>query len=166
MQLNGFPIERKKLTELTKAPYNPRKITPEQASSLQRSLTEFGTVEPIIWNKQTGHIVGGHQRLDALQALGETETDVLIVDMLEEREKMLNLALNKISGEWDVRSLIDLFNELGDIDIDLSLTGFSTEEIASYIDPPNFAPATEDEQSRLTEKKKVKCPDCGCEFTP
>lgn len=131
--LNGFPVERKKLSQLTKAPYNPRKISDEQAKALQRSLEAFGVVEPIIWNKQTGHIVGGHQRLDALLALGEKETDVIVLDLPEEKEQVLNLALNKISGEWDTRQLIELFNQLGDIDIDLSLTGFSEEEIKSYI---------------------------------
>lgn len=131
MQLNGFPIERKKLAELTKAPYNPRKITPEQAKALQRSLTEFGTVEPIIWNKQTGHIVGGHQRLDALQALGETETDVLIVDMPEEREQALNIALNKISGDWDNGMLSDVLLSMHE---ELrELTGFSEDEIAALL---------------------------------
>lgn len=131
MQLNGFPIQRKKLTELTKAPYNPRKITPEQAKALQRSLTEFGTVEPIIWNKQTGHIVGGHQRLDALQSLGETETDVLIVDMPEEREQALNIALNKISGDWDNGMLSDVLLSLHE---ELrELTGFSEDEIAALL---------------------------------
>lgn len=131
MQLNGFPIERKKLSELTKAPYNPRKITPEQAKALQRSLTEFGTVEPIIWNKQTGHIVGGHQRLDALQSLGETETDVLIVDMPEEREQALNIALNKISGDWDNGMLSDVLLSLHE---ELrELTGFSEDEIAALL---------------------------------
>lgn len=134
MQLNGFPIERKKLSELIKAPYNPRRISPEQAASLQRSLTEFGTVEPIILNKQTGHIVGGHQRLDALQSLGETETDVLIVDMSEEREQALNIALNKISGDWDNGMLSDVLLSMheelrgltgfDDLEINQLLTGF------------------------------------------
>jgi len=146
MQLNGFPIERKKLTELTKAPYNPRKITPEQATSLQRSLTEFGTVEPIIWNKQTGHIVGGHQRLDALQALGETDTDVLIVDMPEEREQALNIALNKISGDWDNGMLSDVLLSMHE---ELrQLTGFSEDEIAALL--PNES--SEENRASLQDK--------------
>lgn len=135
MQINGFPVERKKLEELTKAPYNPRKISPEMASALKRSLQEFGNVEPIIWNKQTGHIVGGHQRFDALLSIGETETDVVIVDMPEEREQALNIALNKISGDWDNGMLSDVFLSLHE---ELrELTGFSDDEIAALLPKEN-----------------------------
>ena len=73
--LNGFPVKRMKLSELTKAPWNPRKISDEQKTALKRSISEFGTVEPIVFNQTTGNIVGGHQRLDTLLALGESETD-------------------------------------------------------------------------------------------
>lgn len=131
MQINGFPVERKKLEELTKAPYNPRKISPEMVIALKRSLQEFGNVEPIIWNKQTGHIVGGHQRLDALLSIGETETDVVIVDMPEEREQALNIALNKISGDWNFGALSDILLSLHD---DMrELTGFTEDEIAALL---------------------------------
>lgn len=131
--VNGFPVKRVKLSELSKAPYNPRKITPEQANALRRSLNEFGNVEPIVWNKQTGHIVGGHQRIDALKALGETETDILVVDMPEEREKALNIALNKISGEWDNDLLANVLQELLDGGADLTLTGFDENELGALL---------------------------------
>ena len=51
-------IEKKKLSELTPAPYNPRKISKKELERLKRSLDEFGYVEPVIWNKQTGYVVG------------------------------------------------------------------------------------------------------------
>lgn len=137
--LNGFPVKKMKLSELVKAPWNPRKISPDQVSALQRSLKEFGTVEPVVWNKQTGHIVGGHQRVDALLACGEQETDVVIVDMPEEREQALNIALNRISGDWDNAMLSDVLLSMHD---DLrELTGFSQDEIVALL--PNQEGLTE-----------------------
>lgn len=137
MEINGFPIKRVNVSELQKAPYNPRKISEEQRKALQRSLKEFGTVEPIIVNKQTGNIVGGHQRLDALLALGEQETDVLIVDMPEEREQALNIALNRISGEWDNALLSDVLLSLHD---DMrEIAGFTQEEIAALLPKENMS---------------------------
>ena len=68
-------IETKKIEELTPAPYNPRKISNKELERLKRSLDEFGVVEPVIWNKRTGYVVGGHQRLKAMKELGIEETD-------------------------------------------------------------------------------------------
>ena len=128
-EVNGLAIERRKLSELVKAEWNPRKITTEQQAALQRSLAEFGTVEPIIINRATGNVVGGHQRLDALLALGETETDVLVGDWSAEKEKALNVALNKIHGDWDEVKLADVLTELQSAELEIALTGFSEEEI-------------------------------------
>lgn len=166
-QINGFPIERKKLTDLKPADWNPRQISDEQANALRRSLAEFGVVEPIVWNATTQHVIGGHQRLDALLALSETETDVVVVELSEEREKLLNVALNKIHGEWEDSKLRDLLNELVNGDEDVTLSGFSEEEIKQLLAlPPNFLPVSEDEQPRLDEKSKIECPECGHKFAP
>jgi hypothetical protein len=132
-EVNGLSIERRKLSELVKAEWNPRRITTEQQVALQRSLKEFGTVEPIVVNKHTGNVVGGHQRLDALLAIGETETDVLVGEWDEAQEKVLNIALNKISGEWEYQKLTSLFEEIEQAGIDLNLTGFSELEIAQAL---------------------------------
>ena len=108
-------IDRKKIEELNAAPYNPRKdLTPndEEYEKLRRSLQEFGYVEPIIWNERTGNVVGGHQRLKVLRQLGETELDCVIVNLSLEHEKALNVALNKISGDWDNEKLSALLEEL------------------------------------------------------
>ena len=94
-------IQKKKLTELIPAPYNPRQSTAKQETQLKRSLEKFGVVEPIIWNKQTGFIVGGHFRVRELQKLGYKEIDCVIVDLNEEDEKELNIRLNANTGEWD-----------------------------------------------------------------
>lgn len=91
-----------KLKDLAPAPYNPRRISPKALKGLQASLNEFGVVQPIVWNKRSKRIVGGHQRVRALQASGETEVSVVVVDLDERKEKTLNVALNnpQIEGEF------------------------------------------------------------------
>jgi ParB-like chromosome segregation protein Spo0J len=95
-------IETKSLAELTPAPYNPRQISPEALAGLRGSVERFGLVEPVVWNRRTGSVVGGHQRLKVLQAMGESSTQVIVVDLPEAEEKALNVALNSpsISGEF------------------------------------------------------------------
>ena len=100
---------KKKLTDLIPATYNPRKdLKPgdPEYEKLKRSLDEFGYVEPIIWNKRTGNVVGGHQRLKVLKADGIKEVDCVVIDFDEEKEKALNVALNKISGDWDNKKCV------------------------------------------------------------
>ena len=125
-------IEKKKVTELLPAEYNPRKdLKPGDAEyeKLKKSLEEFGYVEPVIWNKTTGKVVGGHQRLKVLIEMGITEIDCVVVEMDEEKEKALNIALNKISGDWDKEKLALLIADLQGADFDVSLTGFEPAEI-------------------------------------
>ena len=86
-------------------------------------------MEPIVWNKQTGNIVGGHQRLKILQDQGHTEIECVVVDLDETEEKALNVALNKVSGEWDLPKLADLISELDNGIFDITLTGFDAAEI-------------------------------------
>ena len=91
-------------------------------------MEAFGLVEPIIWNRRTGHIVGGHQRYAILCAQGVEETVVSVVDLPEREEKALNLALNKISGQWDDSKLEELLSELAQQG-ELVLTGFDESEL-------------------------------------
>ncbi|MCP9184847.1 site-specific DNA-methyltransferase [Acinetobacter baumannii] len=124
------------ISELKPADYNPRKdLQPgdPEYEKLKRSLTEFGYVEPVIWNSTTGNIVGGHQRLKVLEDLGHTDVDVIVVELDETREKALNIALNKISGEWDQDKLSLLIADLDASDFDAELTGFDDAEIAQLI---------------------------------
>ncbi len=95
-------IETKSLRELAPAPYNPRQISPEALAGLRGSVERFGLVEPIVFNRRTGRVVGGHQRLKVLEAMGETQTQVVVVDLPEAEEKALNVALNSpsIAGEF------------------------------------------------------------------
>ncbi|MGV9183994.1 DNA methyltransferase [Arcanobacterium canis] len=124
------------ISELTPADYNPRKdLQPGDAEyeKLKRSLTEFGYVEPVIWNSTTGHIVVGHQRLKVLKDLGHEHVDVIVVELDSTREKALNIAMNKISGEWDNDKLALLIADLDASDFDAELTGFDEAEIAQLI---------------------------------
>ena len=127
-------IETLKVGQLIPADYNPRKdLKPGDAEyeKLKRSIEQFGYVEPVIWNRVTGRVVGGHQRLKVLQDMGITEVECVVVDFDEEREKALNIALNKISGEWDKDKLSLLIADLQGADFDVTLTGFEPAEIDS-----------------------------------
>ena len=129
---SGMLIEKKNTADLLPADYNPRKdLKPGDAEyeKLKRSIEQFGYVEPVIWNKTTGRVVGGHQRLKVLMDMGMTEVDCVVVEMDEDKEKALNIALNKISGNWDKDKLALLIADLQGADFDVSLTGFEPAEI-------------------------------------
>jgi DNA modification methylase len=125
-------IEKKNTAVLLPADYNPRKdLKPgdPEYDKLKRSIEQFGYVEPVIWNKVTGRVVGGHQRLKVLIDMGITEVECVVVEMDAEKEKALNIALNKISGEWDKEKLALLIADLQGADFDVSLTGFDPAEL-------------------------------------
>lgn len=124
-------IERKRIADLNRAAYNPRiDLIPgdPEYENLRRSINTYGLLIPVIWNKQTNNVVGGHQRLTVLENEGETEVDVSVVDLDPMQERQLNVALNKIEGGWDEEKLAALLSELGD---DATLTGFNQQEIDS-----------------------------------
>ena len=125
--------ERRSVDELNPAEYNPRKrLQPgdEEYERLKTSIETFGYVDPIIINAD-GTVIGGHQRLFVLRDLGYSEADVAVVDLSKADEKALNIALNKISGEWDEEKLAAIFADLGADGYDLSLTGYTDDEIAN-----------------------------------
>ena len=124
-----------KTTELAGmgAPYNPRKISGHDLESLRRSLKFFGTVEPIVVNRRSGNIVGGHQRVKAAAAEGIEELPVVYVDLDEPSEKQLNLALNRVSGEFDLEKLAAVLGDLESAGADLGLTGFTDAEIEELV---------------------------------
>ena len=125
-------IEKLKTEQLIPADYNPRKdLKPgdSEYDKLKRSIEQFGYVEPVIWNKTTGKVVGGHQRLKVLLDMGITEVECVVIEMNEEKEKALNIALNKISGDWDKDKLMLLIADLQGADFDVSLTGFEPAEL-------------------------------------
>ena len=125
-------IEKKNTSDLLPAEYNPRKdLKPGDAEyeKLKCSLEQFGYVEPVIWNKTTSRVVGGHQRLKVLIDMGISEVECVVVEMDEDKEKALNIALNKISGDWNKDKLALLISDLQGADFDVSLTGFDPAEL-------------------------------------
>lgn len=122
-------FEVKHIADMNRAAYNPRvDLQPEdeEYQAIERSLKRHGLVQPIVWNRRTNTVVSGHQRLTVLEAQGETEVTVSVVDLDDIQEKELNVALNKITGEWDDDKLSVILNELGEEATD---TGFTLPEI-------------------------------------
>ena len=126
-------IETLRLTDLNPASYNPRKeLKPGDAEfeKLKRSITEFGYVELIVVNERTGNtVISGHQRLSVMKTLGIEDAECIIVDLPPEKEKALNIAMNRISGEWDEKKLALVISDLEAADFDVSLTGFDAAEL-------------------------------------
>lgn len=121
------------INELISPEYNPRQITDEEMEKLKNSINEFGYIAPIIVNKHNNHIIGGNQRYEALKSLGYTDVDVVFVDEPDlNREQAINIALNKISGEWDFIKLADILDDLELNDFDISLTGFDDLELENF----------------------------------
>ncbi len=123
------------LKDLKSAPYNPRRVlaaTSPAYRKLKASLTEFGLVEPLVWNETTGHVVGGHARLRILKELGYSEVPVSVVRLTEAREKALNVVLNnqEAQGRFDPARLVDLLEELEHLP-EFELTGFDSRTLAA-----------------------------------
>ena len=138
-------IQKISINKINPAPYNPRKdLKPGdiEYEKIKKSINEFDLVEPLVWNKQTGNLVAGYQRLKILKDQGITEIEVSIVDLSEPREKALNIALNKVDGAWDYPKLKDLLQEIDIGPYDVSFTGFDAQEIeklATKFDTDEFS---------------------------
>lgn len=115
------------------SPYNPRKIAPHDLAALRRSLRTFGAVEPVVVNRRSGRLVGGHQRVTAAMAEGIETLPVVYVDLDDAGEKQLNLALNRIRGDWDPERLEALLSDLRGGGAELELTGFSEGELLKIL---------------------------------
>jgi len=129
-------IQTVDIGKLNPAEYNPRKdLQPgdTEYERLKASLDRWDLVEPLVWNSRTGHLVGGHQRLKILRERGDTEVEVSVVDLDEQDERALNLALNRIQGDWDRDLLAGLIAQLEADGFDLSLTGFEDDEITDLL---------------------------------
>lgn len=125
MQIKKAPVK-----DLVSPEWNPRQITTEELEKLKTSLEEFGYIEPIIVNDVNNHVVGGNQRLRALIALGYDEVDCVYVHIEDiNKEKACNVALNKISGDWDEDKLRVVLEDIELSPIDIKLTGFDELEL-------------------------------------
>lgn len=161
-------LKKVAINELKKAEYNPRvELTKddEEYKKIKASIQEFGYVDPLIINSDYT-IIGGHQRYTVLKELDYKEIDCIVIDVDKTKEKALNIALNKISGEWDVEKLKVVLEELQNKDFDTLLTGFDTSEIEDMltstldINDEDFLQGTE----IVKDKKKNVCPECGFEW--
>ena len=115
--------------EKAAADYNPRHMNEREREQLERSMKTFGAVVPPILNIRTGRLVSGHQRVQAAKALGQTEIETVEVDLSEAQEKLLNIALNKISGKFVPEEVLSLLDEIGSAGDDPTTTGFDKLEM-------------------------------------
>jgi len=149
-------IKELSLKELKPAAYNPRKKLKKgdkEYEKIKQSLLKFGYVDPIIVNKDMT-VIGGHQRLTVLKDLDYETAKCVIVDLPKEDEKALNIALNKITGQWDDALLADLLLDLQESDFNLDLTGFEPPEIDDILSNVHDKELSEDEFDVEEELKK------------
>lgn len=130
-------IKEIKIDDIHGASYNPRDISNQELTKLKNNIGEFGIVDPIIVNLRNNRIVGGHQRYKALQAQGVTDLYMLMIGNIgwvfndldldipdEDSEKILNLSLNNISGEWNESQLSKVLQDLKSRQVNYKLSGF------------------------------------------
>jgi DNA modification methylase len=129
IQIEHVPIE-----QLKPDPANPRRISDQELETLTRSIREFGLIDPIIARKEDHTVIGGHQRLLAARRLGYKTVPVVFADLSLEQARLLNIALNKISGSFDQELLARLLSELNEVpELDLTLSGFEDNELKDLL---------------------------------
>lgn len=151
MEIKELPLK-----DLKPAVYNPRKKLKKgdkEYEKIKQSLLKFGYVDPIIVNEDLT-VIGGHQRLTVLKDLNYETAKCVIVDLPKEDEKALNIALNKITGQWDEALLADLLLDLQESDFNLDLTGFEPPEIDDILSNVHDKELSEDEFDVEEELKK------------
>lgn len=165
-ELQHFKFGTVKRDQIKFADYNPRVIDESNQKKLIKAIREHGLIEPLVWNKRTGVLVGGHQRLTAADKIyrkKDYDVPVAIIDVDEKTEKKLNVQLNNPSmqGDWDLSELADLskdvsFEDMGfsktDIDFmfdgELDFNGNFTDEPESKRQTP-YDDEVEDEKDKL-----------------
>ena len=179
-----------KLGDLRPNPSNPRKISDPKLKMLKKSLETLGDLSGLIFNRRSGQMVSGHQRLKVLPPDAEivlesggnppsktgtvSEGYVMIdgekfkyreVDWDEMTEKTANIAANQHGGEFDFQALTEWVIDLKNENIDLDLIGFDQGELDNILAPLSFEPGSITDQGKLDQKKPVICPNCKHEFT-
>ena len=146
-------IEKRKISELIRAEYNPRKISVVQLQELKDGIEEFGLVSPLVVNEnpeRNNVIVGGHQRLKLWEELGNTEVDCSIVNLPLDKEKKLNIKLNKNGGTFDD----DLLKEFFDYE-ELIEWGFTASELFDLEETEIKGNIEDDEIPEVKESRVV-----------
>lgn len=143
-----FTMQTIHRSQIKNADYNPRIMDKEAKKRLKKNLAENGLVSAITWNKRTGNIVGGHQRIEQLDALEKNQDyslDVCVVDVDERQEAKLNVLLNNQSqqGEYDLDGLAMLaesfdlsFDEMGFTALDVDFMYDGDERFTSMFQTP------------------------------
>jgi DNA modification methylase len=123
-------MEHVAIDDLKPDPANPRRISDDELEALTRSLQEYGFVQPVLARREDNTVIGGHQRLLAARRLGTKKVPVIFLDLTQEQARVLNLGLNKISGQWDQELLARMVADLSELEtVDLGLSGFSEDEL-------------------------------------
>jgi ParB-like chromosome segregation protein Spo0J len=160
--------ERRKVSDLTPYARNSRTHSDEQIAQIAASIKEWGFTNPVLIEPDGG-IIAGHGRVMAAQRLKLDEVPCIIAEGWSEAQKRAYvIADNKLAlnADWNVEMLKVEFQEIGEMQFDLELTGFTVEELDGLFYEPAFEPGSEDDQGKLDElaPKMVNCPHCGGEF--
>jgi ParB family chromosome partitioning protein len=169
MKTDKPTIEHLSIDALVPYARNSRTHSAEQIAQIAGSIKEFGFTNPVLIDADGG-IIAGHGRVMAARKLGLTEVPCIRLGYLTETQKRAYvIADNKLAlnAGWDEEMLRLELGELREAEVDLSLVGFTEEEIGVLLaSPPDFAPGTEADQGKLDElaPKMVKCPTCNHVF--
>ena len=159
---NNMNIIEIEINKLIFPKYNPRKkLKPEdkEYQKIKKSIEEFGYTDLVIINKDNT-IISGNQRTQVLMDMGYKKIKVVQIDIDKTKEKALNIALNKITGEWDYAMLGDLLLDLDSLNYDLEITGFDLDEIEDLMAPIDYNEIEEDNyEVELPEEPKAKYGD-------
>jgi len=158
MEITNIAIDK-----LNPATYNPRlDLQPEdkEYQDIKRSIVEFTLVEPLVINKDMT-VIGGHQRLKVLKDLQYKEVPCIVVDLDKQKEKMLNISLNKISGDWDRVKIKDLLLELDTGEYDITLTGWGEQEIEDLMTEFHIEEEINEKEVDENMETENECPKCG-----
>ena len=153
-------IIHREIGSLIFAEYNPRQLTKDQYQNLKDSITRFGLVDPIIVNSNKDRkniIVGGHQRVKVAKDMDIEYVPVLEVDLTYEKERELNIRLNKNTGEWDMDILANNF----EIE-ELIGFGFDEEELKLFNEDYWKEPNQKEYDENIETDNK--CPKCEYEW--
>ena len=156
--LENFEVIEVKRADLKGAPYNPRHMNDIERAKLKKGLQQHGMVSPVTWNKRTGNVVGGHQRLSQLDALAKTKDyslHVAVIDVPLAQEKELNLLLNnpEAMGAWDLEKMAELFK---DKSVRVEATGFDQVDLFRLLGDSPFTQRGEDAEVLVEQLKAAR----------
>lgn len=163
-----FTSQRVHRNKVKNAPYNPRSIDDHARKKLHHNLKKKGLLDALVWNKRTGNLVSGHQRLsilDDLSATGDDYTlDFAVVDLSEKEEKEQNLFFNNPStqGTYDtdlvgqmITDGVDYYNA-GFDDMDIQMMFEGTEYAVTMFDDDKAPKSVQEDLEQLDEIQRMK----------